>query len=267
MASCAMRRRSLTSLERSERAVSGEGRRGERRGVTNFAAASAPSAVIFKRRVGYQDQQWFLGRETRSEGRTFSLNSWPCLENLAALAPSPFLHASAALLRHWFLIAPSWIALDLAARYIEFIAAPVGRVGRRLGGRRVIRVEGRGRRVELEEVVGVTFPFREAAEGPRGGMEEEEEKRELLESGRGWGWGFLTALLPRGIQSEMVSRLQVGCRACTKTHEENLVLPASIRTAGTRDEADPAFAADDPPPSSGKSSGGGVWGVLAPRLR
>lgn len=68
---------------------------------------------------------------------------------------------------------------------------PVGRVGSKAGGRRVIRVEGRGRGLEMEEEeVGVRVPFLDAADGPMGEMDEEEEeleddwKREPL-SGRG----------------------------------------------------------------------------------
>ena len=49
-----------------------------------------------------------------------------------------------------------------------------------------------------------------------------------------------------------------------RTYEENLVLPKSIFTAGTLDEADPVLEADndDPPPSSGKSSARGVLLLL-----
>lgn len=168
------------------------------RDETHRDAASFPSAVIF------------------------SFQSWPSLLHLLAAAPSPFLHASAALDKLWFLSPPYWIALCLAAMYIVLSEDPVGRVGSSEGGRRVIRGDGRG---SGTAEVGVMLPDAPAL-GPVGS-----EGEGAVEMGsREGGSGFLTA-------------------------EENLVRPASILTAGTRAEADPF---DVPPPSSGKSSGGGV---------
>lgn len=103
---------------------------------------------------------------------------------------------------------------------------PVGSVGSSDGGRSVILADGRGRGVA---VVGVVLPA-EAAFGPVGSEEEGALEMGRREAGR----GFLTA-------------------------EEKRARPASILTAGTREEADPF---EVPPPSSGKSSGGGVRGVL-----
>jgi hypothetical protein len=88
--------------------------------LISFPAASALSAVIL------------------------SFNTLASRENRLAAAPSPRRHASAARARHALRACPNRKAADRASMYASLTTAPVGNVGRSVGGRSLIRGLGRG---------------------------------------------------------------------------------------------------------------------------